>query len=117
MLTNQQQQMLQSSHLLNQASQSFPHSTNPLSQSIINTVIPNDTIKQAIPPPPPSSSTTTTTTTATIIPSTTTETIENSHLSISPSPTPLSVPHTSEGIQPSIPSDTQPQVRSKIKSN
>jgi hypothetical protein len=116
MLTNQQQQMQPSSHLLNQASQSFPHSTNPPSQSIINTVIPNDTIKQAIPPPPPSSSTTTTTT-ATIIPSTTTETIENSHLSISPSPTPLSVPHTSEGIQPSIPSDTQPQVRSKIKSN
>jgi len=110
MLTNQQQQMVQNSHLLNQPSQSFSHSTIPPSQHIINNIISSDAIKQVIipplpPPPPPSSSSSTTAN------STATETVENSHISISPSPTPLSVPHTSEAVQPSIPSDTQPQVR------
>jgi hypothetical protein len=109
MLTNQQQQqqqqMLQNSHLLTQPSQSFSYSTIPPSQHIINNTIPNDPIKQVIlppppPPPPPLSAT-----------STATEPIENSHISISPSPTPLSLPHTSEAVQPSIPSDAQPQVR------
>jgi hypothetical protein len=109
MLTNQQQQMVQNSHLLNQPTQSFSHSTIPPSQHIINNIISNDAIKQVIipplpPPPPPSSSSTTANSTAT-------EPIENSHISISPSPTPLSVPHTSEAVQPSVPSDTQPQVR------
>jgi hypothetical protein len=109
MLTNQQQQqLLQNSHLLNQPPQSYSYSTNVPSQQIINTIIPNDTIKQSIPPPVPAPVPSSTSTT---IPSTTVENIENSHLSISPSPTPLSIPHTSEGIQPSIPSDTQPQVR------
>ena len=109
MLTNtqqQQQQMLQNSHLLNQPPQSFSYSTNVPAQQIINPIIPTDTIKQSIPlPVPPPSSTSTAT------PLTTVENIENSHISISPSPTPLSIPHTSEGIQPSISSDTQPQVR------
>jgi hypothetical protein len=106
MVTNQQQQMVQNSHLLPQPSQSFSYSTIPPSQHTINNTIPNDTIKPVTLPPPPSSSSTTTT-----ITSAATETVENSHISISPSPTPLSIPHTSEAIQPSIPSDTQPQVK------
>jgi hypothetical protein len=99
MLTSQQQQMLQNAHLLTQPPQSISYSTISPSQHIINNTISNDTIKQI---PPPSSS----------ILSTTTEPIENNHISISPSTTPLSVPHTSEAVQPSIPSDTQPQVKS-----
>jgi hypothetical protein len=109
MLTSQQQQMVQNSQLLTQPSQSFSYSTAPPSQHIISSIIPNETIKQAIPPPPPpppSSSSLPTT-------STTTENIENSHISISPSPTPLSVSHINETVQPSTASDTQPEVRSK----
>jgi hypothetical protein len=109
MLTSQQQQMVQNSHLLTQPSQSFSYSTTiQPSQHIINNIIPNDTIKQVIhpPPPPPPSSSSSTNTNSTAI-----ETIENSHISISPSSTPLSLPHTSEAVQPSIPSDTQPQVK------
>jgi hypothetical protein len=106
MLTSQQQQMVQNSHLLPQPSLSFSYSTIPPSQHVLNNTIPNDTIKQVVHPPPPSSSS------FSAITSTTTETIDNSHLSISPSPTPLSVPHTSEAVQPSLPSDAQqPQVR------
>jgi hypothetical protein len=104
MITNQQQQMVQNSHLLPQPSQSFSYSTIPPSQHTINNTIPNDTIKPVTLPPLSSSTTTTTTSAAT-------ETVENGHISISPSPTPLSIPHTSEAIQPSIPSDTQPQVK------
>lgn len=105
MLTSQQQQTVQNSHLLTQPSQSLSYSTiSPPSQPIINNIISNDTIKQIVSATP-------------ILPSvsslsTTTEPIENSHISISPSTTPLSVPHTSEAVQPSIPSDTQPQVKS-----
>jgi len=103
LLTSQQQQMLQNAHLLTQPSQSISYSTISPSQHIINNTISNDTVKQILPPSVlPSSSTL----------STTTEPIENNHISISPSTTPLSVPHTSEAVQPSIPSDTQPQVKS-----
>jgi hypothetical protein len=107
MLTSQQQQVVQNSHLLSQPSQSFSYSTIPPSQHVTNNTIPNDPIKQVTHPPPSSSSSATT--------STATETIENSHISISPSPTPLPVPHTSEAVQPSLPSDAQqPQVRSNL---
>jgi hypothetical protein len=83
MLTNHQQHMSQNPLLLTQAPQSYSYSTITPSQHLINTVLPNDIIKPLI----PSSS------------SVITETIENSHISISPS-------HTIEAIQSSIPSDT-----------
>jgi hypothetical protein len=80
MLTSHQQQILQNPPLLRQASQSFSYSTLPPSQHLTNTASPNDPTKQLI----LSSSRS----------STVLETIENSHVSISPS-------HTNE-----IPSDT-----------
>lgn len=123
MLTNQQQQIIQNSHILPQPSQSFSHSPISPSQHTTNNATPSDFIKQTIHPQPlplPSSSsssptaTTVTAATAPVTNPTAAETIENSHISISPSPTPLSLPHTSEAVQPSVPSDTQPQVRYKI---
>ncbi|CAF1078874.1 unnamed protein product [Adineta ricciae] len=106
MLTNQQQQMLQNSHLLSQPSQSYSFSTvsppPPPPQHLIATPIPNDSIKSIVTP-----STTST--------PPTTETTENNHISISPSTTPLTLPHTSEAVQPSIPSDTQPQVSGSLQ--
>lgn len=110
-----QQPTLQNSQLLTQSSQNFSYSS--MAPQHINTTIPNDANKQIISPPVsippasvvPSSSSTTTTNTST----TTAETIENSHTSISPSPTPISAPFTSEAIQSSsIASDTQPPVKS-----
>ncbi|CAF5203102.1 unnamed protein product, partial [Rotaria magnacalcarata] len=60
------------------------------------------------PPPPP------------VVPSfssisTTTETIENSHTSISPSPTPLSVPFASEVVLSSATSDVQPPMSGSLQ--
>jgi len=80
MLTNNQTQILQNPFLLHQNSQSCSHSTISPSQHLI------DSTKQL----QPTSS------------STITETIENSHMAISPS-------HTNETNQTSIPSDTTAQ--------
>lgn len=104
MLTNHQQQITQNSHPVNQPPQSFSYSTIPPTQHAGNNIIPHDPVKQVTHPPP----STTTTTTASAVP----ETIENSHVSISSSPTPSSISHTSEALQPSLPSDAQqPSVR------
>lgn len=97
MLTSHQQQMIQNSHLLNQPPQSLSYSPLPTSQPVVNNIIPHEPVKQATLPPSFSSSTT----------SAAPETIENSQMSISPSPTPSSISHISEAVQPSGPSDAQ----------
>jgi hypothetical protein len=81
MLTNHQAQLLQNSLLLTQTPASFSCSTVSPSPHIINTALSNESIKQS---------------------SSITETIDNSHTSISPS-------HTNEPTQSSIPSDTTTQ--------
>jgi len=120
LLHNSQQQLIQNLHALSQTSQSLTYPTvtptpSSSSQQVLNNnTIPNDAIKQPIlPTPPPTSSSAAPTPPNNS--STTTETIEN-HISISPSPTPQSVPHTSEAIQPAVPSDSQPQVSQYIVS-
>jgi hypothetical protein len=98
MITNPQSQILHNPLLLTQTSQSFSYSPIiPPSQLLITTALSIDPIKQLL----PSSS-------SSII--TTTETIENSHSSVSPL-------HINETNQSSIPSDTttQPPVNKKKK--
>ncbi|CAF1156874.1 unnamed protein product [Adineta steineri] len=112
MLTSQQQQMIQNSHLLSQPAQSYSYPTISSPQNIQNNTIPNEIIKQTIhPSSTPTTSTTTTATTTATAP----ETTENNHMSISPSATPLSLPQTGESAPPLLPSDTQPPVSGSLQ--
>ncbi|CAF3565709.1 unnamed protein product [Adineta steineri] len=112
MLTSQQQQMIQNSHLLSQPAQSYSYPTISSPQNIQNNTIPNEIIKQTIhPSSTPTTSTTTTATTTVTAP----ETTENNHMSISPSATPLSLPQTGESAPPLLPSDTQPPVSGSLQ--
>ncbi|UJR16001.1 hypothetical protein I4U23_002918 [Adineta vaga] len=111
MLNNHQQQhVLQNPLLLTQTPSSYPYSTIVSTPHLINTTLASDSLKQLIPPPSstsPATATISTSTTAVPI-----ETIENSHIPISP-------PHTLDAIQSSLPSDAslpnQPPMLDSLK--